>query len=382
MGKGHGMEEQQEMTPLQRLRSLVEETKVAYDQIERELQEISLQLKQASGEAEALAQRNSQIASRVHQIEIDLENYPREEIKEAYTAARDSQMRLFTMRSQMERLQSKQEALQAQAERLRRFLSLGTRPAPVPGIPGRYPREIPVGEMAQDIEEPSPAPSSERAIARLIEAQENERRRLVRQMHDGPAQSLTNLILQAEICERLFDLDPEQARVELENLKQAVNAAFQNIRRFIFSLRPMMLDDLGLVSTLRRYTQDFQEKSGLSIDFDLIGEERRLAPHLEATIFRVIQELLNNVDQHAQATHVDVTLDLEGEAVTVTVEDDGRGFDVEETLATAKESLRIPVGRKNVGLLTIQERTEMLGGKMEIDSSLGRGTKVKLQVPA
>jgi len=345
------MEEQQEMTPLHRLHSLVEETKTACDQIERELQEIALQLKQTSSEVERLAQRNAQTASRVRQIEINLENSPREDIKEAYTAAQDSQMRLFTMRSQMERLQSRREALQAQAEQLRRFL-----------------------EVAQDIEALAPTPSSESTIVRVIEAQESERRRLARQMHDGPAQSLTNLILQAEICERLFDLDPKQAHVELQSLKQAVNATFQNTRRFIFGLRPMMLDDLGLVPTLRRYIQDFQEKSGLSTDLHIMGEERRLAPHLEVTIFRVIQELLNNVDQHARAAHVDVTLDLEGEMVAVTVEDDGCGFDVEEVLAAAKE-------RKSVGLITIQERMEMLGGKVEIDSSVGRGTKVRLELP-
>jgi len=345
------MEEQRAMTPLQRLHSLVEETKTAYDRIERELQEIALQLQQSSSEVERLAQRNARIASRVRQIETNLESYPRQDIKEAYTAAQDSQIRLFTMRSQMERLQSKREALQAQAEQLRRFL-----------------------DLAQDIEEPSPTPSSESTIVRVIEAQENERRRLARQMHDGPAQSLTNLILQAEICERLFDLDPEQAHVELESLKQAVNATFQNTRRFIFGLRPMMLDDLGLVPTLRRYTQDFREKSGLTIDLHIMGEERRLAPHLEVTVFRVIQELLNNVDQHAHATHVDVTLDLEGEVVAVTVEDDGCGFDLEEILAAARE-------RKSVGLITIQERTEMLRGEVEIDSSVGRGTKVRLELP-
>lgn len=345
------MEEQREMTSLQRLHSLVEEMKTACDQMERELREIALQLKQSSSEVERLAQRNTQIASRVRQVEINLESYPREDIKEAYTAAQDSQMRLFTMRSQVERLRSKQEALQAQAEQLRRFLG-----------------------VAQDIEEYLPSPSSESTIVRVTEAQENERQRLARQMHDGPAQSLTNLILQAEICKRLFDLNPEQARVELENLRQAVNATFQNTRRFIFGLRPMMLDDLGLVPTLRRYIQDFREKSGLSIDLHIMGEERRLAPHLEVTIFRVTQELLNNVDQHADAAHVDVTLDLEGETVAVTVEDDGSGFEVEETLAAAKE-------RKSVGLITIQERTEMLGGKIEIDSSIGRGTKVRLELP-
>lgn len=342
------MEEQQEMAPFQKLRSLVEETKTAYDQLEREVQEIALQLKQTSSEVERLAQRNAQIASEVRQIETDLERYPREDIKEAYTAAQDSQMRLFTMKSQMDRLQSRREALQAQAEQLYRFL-----------------------EVAQDIEEPPPL--SESAIAGVIEAQEDERRRLTRQMHDGPAQSLSNLVLQAEICERLFDLDPERARVELENLKQAVNATFQDTRRFIFGLRPMMLDDLGLVTTLKRYIRDFQEKSSLSIDFDLIGKDRRLAPHVEATIFRALQELLNNVDRHAAANQVNVTLNLEGERAVVTVEDDGCGFEVEETLAAAKE-------RRALGLTTIQERMKLLGGEMEVDSGLGRGTRVRLEI--
>lgn len=346
------MKEPQEITPLQRLLGLAEETKTVYDQLERELQEIASRLKQSSSEVERLAQRNAQAASRVRQIEINPESYPWEDIKEAYTEAQDSQMRLFTMRSQMERLQSKQEALQAQAEQLRRFL-----------------------RVAQEVKEPSPTPSSESTIVRVIEAQENERRRLARQMHDGPAQSLTNLILQAEICERLLDLDPEQAHVELENLKQAVNATFQDTRRFIFGLRPMMLDDLGLVSTLRRYIQDFQQKSGLSIDFDLIGEERRLVPQMEVTIFRALQEFLNNVDRHAHATHVDVTLNLEGEHVVVTVEDDGSGFEVEETLAAARE-------RNALGLATIKERIEFLGGTMELHSSMGRGTKVRLEAVA
>jgi len=346
------MEEGQKMTSRQRLHSLVEETKTAYDQIESELQEIALQLKRSRSEVERLAQQDAQIASRVRQIESNLESHPREEIKEAYAAAQDSQMRLFTMRTQMERLQSRQEALEAEAKQLRRFL-----------------------QVIQEIEDPSSISSREGTIARVIEAQENERRRLARQMHDGPAQSLTNLILQAEICERLFDLDPEQACVELENLRQAVNATFQDTRRFIFGLRPMMLDDLGLVPTLRSYVRDLQQESGLSIDLDLTGEERRLAPHLGATIFRAVQELLDNVERHAHATHVNVSLNFGGERVVVTVEDDGSGFEVEKTLIAVKE-------RKALGLATIQERMELLGGEMEIDSSVGQGTRVRLEAAA
>ena len=102
--------------------------------------------------------------------------------------------------------------------------------------------------------------TSQTSIVRIIEAQEQERQRLVRQLHDGPAQSLTNLILQAEICERVFDTDSERARHELGELKTAVTLTFQKVRDYMFDLRPMMLDDLGLIPTIRRYVDDYNEK--------------------------------------------------------------------------------------------------------------------------
>jgi two-component system sensor histidine kinase DegS len=210
---------------------------------------------------------------------------------------------------------------------------------------------------------------------RIIEAQESERKRLARQMHDGPAQSLSNLILRAEIVEKSFGLGADQTRTELTNLKKAVNAAFEKTMDFVFELSPMMLDDLGAVPTVRRYVEDCQEKTGLTVAFDVVGEERRMAPHVEVTIFRVIQALLHNVWQHANASHVQVTLNLQGSAIGITVEDDGSGFDVDEALASAKE-------KKSLGIATIKQRLEMLGGSIQFESSLGRGTKVTMKIPA
>ena len=196
--------------------------------------------------------------------------------------------------------------------------------------------------------------------ASVIEAQEKERQRLARQMHDGPAQSLTNLILQAEICERLFDTDPIQARVELGNLKNAANVTFQKVRDFILTLRPMMLDDLGLMPTLKQYVQDFEDKTNLAANFTVVGREARLAAHTEVTLFRMIQELLTNAQTHAHATHVQVALDFDDGQVTASVEDDGSGFDVNEIQAPAQH-------RKGLGLATIQERAEMLGALECVD---------------
>jgi two-component system sensor histidine kinase DegS len=193
-------------------------------------------------------------------------------------------------------------------------------------------------------------------------------------MHDGPAQALTNLILQAEICERLFDTDPVRARTELSTLKDAVTDNFQRVREFIFDLRPMMLDDLGLNPTLKRYIQDFETKSGLACNLTITGKEQRLPSHAEVTVFRVIQSLLNNVREHANATHVEVSLDLSSDGLAARVEDDGSGFDVPEAMAAARQ-------RKTMGMITVIEQVEMLGGEIKFDSSVGRGTAVDLKLP-
>jgi two-component system sensor histidine kinase DegS len=213
------------------------------------------------------------------------------------------------------------------------------------------------------------------AIVRVIEAQEHERQYLVQEMHDGPAQALTNLILQAEICERLFDKDMDRTREELSNLRKAVTDTFQEVRSIMFNLRPMMLDDLGLIPTLKKYIEQFQDKSSLPVNLTVTGQERRLESHTEATIFRVIQELVKNARDHAHCTAVEVSLDIDEAWVRASVEDNGAGFDVEEVMQSVDQY-------KTIGLATLRERVEMLGGQLQIDSGVGRGTKVSLEIPA
>jgi two-component system sensor histidine kinase DegS len=343
----------------QTLAELVEDSKREYTKTQNELKEIEVLIQQTSNEVQKLDHRTAQVTNKLRHIESNLNSYPREDIKEAYSASQDSQLRLLMLRAQVEQLQAKKDSWEHQADYLRRFLEI------VDQFPG-------MATLQEEVR--SSAISGDKVITRIIEAQEGERQRLARQMHDGPAQSLTNLILQAEIVEKLFDRDADQARSELTNLKNAVNATFQKTRDFIFELSPMMLDDLGLLPTLRRYLDDFQEKTGLQITLDVVGEERRLPPYVEVTIFRVIQELLHNAWKHAHATHVQVNLALQGAMVGVTVEDDGGGFDVEEAMAAAKE-------RKTLGIVTTQRRLEMLGGHIQFESSLGRGTKVRLEIP-
>ncbi len=349
---------------LSRMTSYVEEFRNELERIQTELREIDLNIRQSAAEVERLSQRNAQLRSQVARMESDLDNFARNEIKATYNAERDSQLRLFMMRSQVENLQSKQRLMEKYAHELGRVLEL-VQLLPTYDTDG-----------TQNGDGSSVGPPSAPLMARVIEAQENERLMLARNMHDGPAQSLTNLVLQAEICERLFDSDMTRARQELGNLRASANSTFQKVRDFIFDLRPMMLDDLGLAPTLRRYITTFEEKNRVGIHFTFIGQERRLAPAVEITVFRAVQELLNNAVHHAQATHVQVTLDLQGDVVTTIVEDNGGGFDVNEALTTNRKS------QTAIGIAALRERVEMLNGDITFDSALGRGTRVTLAIPA
>jgi two-component system sensor histidine kinase DegS len=192
-------------------------------------------------------------------------------------------------------------------------------------------------------------------------------------MHDGPAQALTNLVLQAEICERLFDRDAERARQELRELKNDVVKTFQKVKAFIFDLRPMMLDDLGLVPTLRRYIDGLEESGVTGVKLNISGKELRMASHKEVTIFRIVQELIHIAREHSRATTVKINLDMSESQAKVTVEDNGSGYELDERLTTPDASA--------LGLATLRERIEVLGGQINMDSTTGQGMQVTFILP-
>jgi two-component system sensor histidine kinase DegS len=276
---------------------------------------------------------------------------PIQDIRNAYDSALDAQQRLFVMRGQLEKLQSEKSHLERFRAALERARALSMSASSVPSASGAR------GPLA--------------SVEMLVNAQETERQRLSRQMHDGPAQALSNFILQTEIAMRLMDVDAGQAREELNNLKSSAMGTFQKVRNFIFELRPMMLDDLGLAPTIRRYADAFKEQTGLDVNVTVTGQERRLEPYLEVMLFRAIQELLGNAARHSQGTSVKVILDLGEDRIRVSVDDNGKGFDADS----------IQQGN-NLGLKLIRERTEMLGGNFEIDSALGKGARILFSVPA
>ena len=171
----------------------------------------------------------------------------------------------------------------------------------------------------------------------------------------------------------MFDSDANRVRHELGELKTAVTSTFQKVRDYMFDLRPMMLDDLGLLPTIRRYVDHFNEKSSVPAVLTITGSERRFAPYKEVVVFRVVQELLANVRAHSHATRAQVLIDVSDDLIQVTVEDNCSGFNLAEVLNSPQA--------KWIGLSTMRERVSMLRGDVRIDSAVGRGTKITLQMP-
>lgn len=317
---------------------------------QRALREVTLMIEQSQGEMSKLTQRNTAITSHLQQSQKNGGNL--DELKMAYDSALDAQQRLFVMRGQLEKLQNDKTHLEKYKAILERSINTGSG-----NSSGASSSMASKSEMA--------------GIEMIVNAQEAERQRLSRQMHDGPAQALSNFILQTEIAMRLLDADPAQAKDELGSLKNSAMSTFQKVRNFIFELRPMMLDDLGLVPTLKKYAEAFKEQSSMDVNLTVTGAERRLEPYLEVMIFRAVQELLGNSARHSQASSVKVHADMGSEIIRISVDDNGKGFDPE----SLKES-------SNLGLKLIRERAEMLGGNFEIDSTIGSGARISFTVHA
>jgi two-component system sensor histidine kinase DegS len=320
------------------------------EESQRSLREVTLMIEQSQGELARTTQRNTAITSHLQQVQKQ-GGASAEEVKMAYDSALDAQQRLFVMRGQLEKLQNDKTHLE-------KYII-------VLGQVGSGP------ENATESDSKSNIKSQMTGIEMIVNAQEAERQRLSRQMHDGPAQALSNFILQTEIAMRLLDVDPAQAKGELSDLKASAMGTFQKVRNFIFELRPMMLDDLGLIPTLKKYSDAFKEQSGLDVNITVTGAERRLESYLEVMIFRAVQELLGNASRHSQATLIKVQVDLGSDLIRVSVDDNGKGFDPE----ILKQS-------SNLGLKLIRERAEMLGGSFEIDSVTGSGARISFSVPA
>ncbi len=211
-----------------------------------------------------------------------------------------------------------------------------------------------------------------RLLERVISAQEEERARLARELHDETGQALMALLVQLHSIARAPTLATAQA--EAEKVRRIAAQALDDVRRLAVGLRPNVLDDLGLVAALERYAADYHQAYGIAVDVHARGLDGRLPPAIELTLYRILQEALTNVAKHAGATLVSVVIERQTSAVLAIIEDDGRGFDVERALREAGRSQRF-------GLPSMRERAALLQGTLAIESTPGHGTTIYVTLP-
>jgi signal transduction histidine kinase len=206
-------------------------------------------------------------------------------------------------------------------------------------------------------------------FAKVTAAEEEERQRIARELHDGLGPALASLNIRLLTVHKLLERDEHPVAEEIQELANQVQASIRDIRRLIHHLRPVALDELGLVPALREYLAHCGQEHGLVIEFSTDEGERLPAP-VETALFRIVQEAVNNVMRHAHAKHVSVTLTRDVDHVNLNVADDGQGFDAQ-----------LPRTGKHVGLWSMRERVEQLGGQFEVHSAPDQGTTVNTVVP-
>ncbi|MBM2825647.1 MAG: Histidine kinase [Dehalococcoidales bacterium] len=212
-------------------------------------------------------------------------------------------------------------------------------------------------------------------LSSVINAQEEERKRIARELHDEYGQMLTGLMMSIETLEGTAPAGQTKFIERLKNAKSLIARALKDMRRLTVDLRPSALDDLGLVAAIRSYAQANLEDAGIKVQFESKGLNGRLSATLEIALFRIVQEALHNITKHAEAHHVRIHLEAEAAKVTAIVEDDGKGFNVDAVFKPRKS------GRSSFGLLGIQERAALLGGVVTIESKAGQGTRLVVKIP-
>jgi PAS domain S-box-containing protein len=212
-------------------------------------------------------------------------------------------------------------------------------------------------------------------LQEITRAQEEERKRIARELHDDTAQVLGSLSRQLDnFVRKKHGLAPNEV-LFLKDLQAQLNRGVQSVHRFIQDLRPSLLDDLGLVPALRSLMKDLQEYDGIGTNLKVLGRERRFSPEVESLLFRIVQEALNNIRRHAQASEAQVAIEFAGDKVKVTISDNGRGFELSGGVDDLPRSGKL-------GLAGMQERARLLGGTLEVKSILGKGTTLIVEVPS
>ncbi|WP_268966409.1 sensor histidine kinase [Paenibacillus cymbidii] len=316
-----------------------------------------------------LEYRRSRI--RLTEVSRDFHRYKEEDIRVAYEAATNLQLQLTVFREKESHLRLRRDDLQKRIKNTDKQVERAETVVSQMNVVLEYLS----GDLNQVTRILESAKNRQMLGLKVILAQEDERKRIAREIHDGLAQTMANVVLRTEIAERMLGKQEYTAvKDELSDLKGQMRGGLEEVRKIIFNLRPMALDDLGLVPTLRKYVQDFEDKTKIRTHFELLGRETRLPSGMEVAVYRLVQEVFSNVLKHAGATYLSLEVTYQKHMIKLVIQDNGVGFEVDFVEA------KIAKG-KNFGIMGMRERIDLLEGRIDFDSGKGEGTKVTMLIP-
>ncbi|MDG5786685.1 sensor histidine kinase [Evansella sp. AB-P1] len=343
-----------------------EDSRGEYNILKSELESVQSSVIEIIEKNEKMEVHSRFARNRLSEVSKHFNQFSDEEVKQAYEQANDYQVRLAILRQEEKQLRERRDQIE------RRLLRLKDTIDRADSLVGQINVVIDylTGDLKQVTEMVADAVEMQKLGLKIIEAQEEERKRLSREIHDGPAQMMANVMIRSDLIERIYkEKGVKEAMEEIRDLRSVVKDSLAEVRRIIYDLRPMALDDLGLVPTLERYLRHIQEHVSASIVFKSFGKERRLPSEMEVALFRFVQEAVQNANKHAKATEIAVKIELTATKALAIIKDNGAGFDPE----VKKEG--------SFGLLGMRERVNMLDGLLTIDSKIGKGTLIMVQLP-
>ncbi|MEC0183510.1 MULTISPECIES: sensor histidine kinase [Paenibacillus] len=339
--------------------------------LNQELQSVLKETAETIEKVDQLEMNYRRSRIRLTEVSRDFVRYSEEDIKQAYEKATQLQLDVMIFREKEMYLKARRDDLQKRAQSVEASVERAETIGSQMGVVLEYLS----GELGQVTRIIESAKNRQFIGLKIILAQEEERKRISREIHDGPAQLLAHLVLRTEIVERMIAKQEfKMVQDEIVDLKKQVRSSLEEMRKVIFNLRPMALDDLGLIPTLRKYVQDFEEKTKIRALFETRGKEHRLSSAMEAAIYRLIQEALTNAAKHAYPTYVLVEITYQAQLVKIVVQDNGLGFKPELFQQKSKD-------HGHFGLIGMRERVELLEGRMEIESAENQGTKIVIHIP-
>ncbi|WP_399633249.1 sensor histidine kinase [Sporosarcina sp. SG10008] len=344
-----------------------EQSRQSFVDMKKELATVKSDISQAITEGDYLENMTGHSRKRLADVSKNFMNYSEEQVREAYEVANDLHVRLSINRMEEKQLRARRDDLDrrlvALLDTIERADQLVNQVATV------------INYLTSDLKNVGEALENARHkqdfSIRIIQAQEEERKRLSRDIHDGPAQMLANVMIRTGLIEKIFvEKGPQPALGELADLKVMVRNALYEVRRIIYDLRPMALDDLGLIPTLRKYLSTIEEyEKNVEIHFQNSGQEQRFQTNFEVSVFRLVQESVSNALKHGKSKDIWVKTEWLRDIMNIIIKDNGQGFNQNE------------VKDKSFGLIGMRERIDLLKGDMTITSTPGNGTMIHFRIP-